>query len=84
VPRWPYHLANFVLGILGSLAVPVGIIMWVAGQGMLFLWMCAALVVAAIGVQIWFSRISVLQRVGESEPIYKRRFQNESMDSDAR
>lgn len=58
--------------------------MWAAGKGMLFLWICGALVIVAIGVQIWFGRISALQRAGESEPTYRPRFQNDSFDSDAR
>ena len=84
VPRWPYHVANLGLGLLGSLAAPVGIFMWIVGQGLLFLWLSAALMVVAIGIHIWLGRISVLQRAGESEPAYRRRFQNESFDSDPR
>jgi hypothetical protein len=85
IPPWPYHIANYVLWSLGSVALPVGIIMWSGGNGMLFLELAAALVLVAVGVQLWLARLAVLQRVSDSgQPIYQRRFVNESFDSDPR
>ena len=56
--------------------------MWAAGKGALFLWLVAGFIVIAIGIQIWLARISVLERVPQAdEPIYQRRFHDDTFDS---
>jgi hypothetical protein len=74
IPPVPYYLANLALGILASLAVPGVFLLWFSGNWLSIPAVLALLVFGNLGVQIWFSRIAVVQRPDETEPVYKRRF----------
>jgi hypothetical protein len=84
IPAWPFHLANTVLGVMGSLSVPGLFAFWFMGKWLWMLWVLAALVVSTGAVHVWYGRIAVLRRVDANEPTYRRRFENPSFDSGPR
>jgi hypothetical protein len=84
VPGWPYHLATWTVSIVGSLMVPLFLLLVFARQLFWGVALIALLVVMMLGSNVFLRRLAMVWRADSNDPVYQRRFENKSFDSDSR